>query len=133
MKPISGYFRLAQKLYFSELKSGEVFNFGPISDNNFTVEELVSELKKNWENANYEIINYKTKISKEAMLFKLNCDKALNDFKWKPTLNFHDTVKMTAEWYKAYYLNNNKNMFNVTLKQIIDYCKRSKKQRFGLD
>ena len=126
LEPISGYFRLAQKLYLSEIKSGEAFNFGPISENNFTVEELVIEFKKNWKNVNYEASNDKIKISKEAVLLKLNCDKALNELKWKPSLNFKETVKMTADWYQEHYINKNEDMFNVTLKQIIDYSRRAK-------
>ena len=38
----------------------------------------------------------------EAGLLKLNCDKALFDLKWLPTMQFAETVKMTVDWYKAF-------------------------------
>ena len=63
----------------------------------------------------------------EAGLLKLNCDKALNDLNWLPTLKFGETVQMTIEWYKEYYQNadklNNSNMFEFSVSQIKEYHK----------
>ena len=57
---------------------------------------------------------------KEAGLLKLNCDKALFHLKWDATLDYNKTVKMTADWYSAFY-EGNSNMFDVTLDQVDEY------------
>ena len=64
----------------------------------------------------------------EAGFLKLNCDKALFDLKWQPTLKFEDTVRMTVEWYKFFYDNQNISMFEYTLTQIDEYMKFAKSQ-----
>ena len=57
----------------------------------------------------------------EAALLKLNCDKALFDLNWMPTLQFEETVRMTVEWYKAYYEGCSSSMYEFTLSQIDEY------------
>ena len=60
----------------------------------------------------------------EARLLKLNCDKALAQFNWMPVLNFDETLKMTAEWYKEFYFNIDNcdfDMNSFSVKQIKDY------------
>ena len=46
---------------------------------------------------------YLADIAHEAGLLKLNCDKALSKIGWEPSLNFQETVRYTADWYKAFY------------------------------
>ena len=99
--------------------SGEAFNFGPSSDVNHTVEELILEFAKSWEDARWDIQDTYPSSIKESMLLKLNCDKAFHNLRWRPVLTFEETVKMTVDWYKAYY--NDKNIYNYSIKQIIDY------------
>ena len=62
----------------------------------------------------------------EAGLLKLNCDKALFDLNWKSALGFEETVGMTVEWYKEYYQNKGKSMYNFTIDQIESYTKMSR-------
>lgn len=106
LEPLSGYLRLGQLLFDGKNNiAGESFNFGPNPDVIATVDELITEMKLIWKNGQVE---YEDKInigSKEANLLKLNCDKALTLLEWTPTLNFAETIKMTASWYKDYYQN----------------------------
>ena len=60
----------------------------------------------------------------EASLLKLNCDKALTDLNWTPTLNFKETVKMTVEWYKKFYQNPNESMYDFSVSQIDYFTKK---------
>ena len=65
----------------------------------------------------------------EAGLLKLNCDKALHDHGWIPTLNFQQTVKMTVEWYKKYYqIGDEVSMYDFTNNQIKEYTALARKQ-----
>ena len=123
LEPLSGYLSLGQKLYNDESINGEAFNFGPRSEQNHTVVQLIKDLSKYFEfknNLGYEITdNIKFH---EASLLKLNCDKALSSLKWESTLIYKDTIRLVAEWYKHYY-NNDTNLYEFTINQINEYEK----------
>ena len=62
----------------------------------------------------------------EAGLLKLNCDKALAQLNWMPTLTFEETVRFTVDWYKNYYENKYENLFEYTVLQIEEYTNLAK-------
>jgi CDP-glucose 4,6-dehydratase len=122
LEPISGYLALGENLSINGLSDGEAFNFGPRAEQNRTVTELITTMANKWTAdipANPYILTDNIPF-KEAGLLKLNCDKALFHLKWDATLNYFQTVEMTAEWYSAYY-SGNTNLFELTIKQIEDY------------
>lgn len=125
LEPLSGYLSLGQKLYNDKSINGEAFNFGPRSEQNHTVVELIKDLSKYFKlknNLGYEITgNIKFH---EASLLKLNCDKALSFLKWEPTLHYKDTIRFVAEWYKYYY-DNNSNLYEFTISQINEFEKEA--------
>ena len=122
LEPLSGYLTLGQQLYEGNDLSGESFNFGPLSQYNRTVEELIKNLSENWNiqdpSKAYKIID-EIKF-REAGLLKLNCDKAFFYLKWLPTLSYKKLIELTGVWYFNFY-NSKKNMFDFTLCQIEDY------------
>ena len=71
----------------------------------------------------------------EAGLLKLNCDKALADLSWQPTLKFEETVKMTVEWYRHYYQNSQQDdvgsVYDFTLSQIEIYSQLAKQRKMS--
>jgi CDP-glucose 4,6-dehydratase len=123
LEPLSGYLSTAKNLYDENLVRGESFNFGPKADQDYSVEELVAELSKFWNDAKWKIEKMQDQ-PHEAGLLKLNCDKALAVLNWLPTLNFSQTVKFTANWYKQFEVTDN--LFNYTLEQIDNYVSLSK-------
>lgn len=127
LEPLGGYLCLAHSLSKTGDLSGEPFNFGPLSENNYTVDQLVEEMQKHW--ANVKWINASPESSKlyEASLLKLNCDKALHRLNWRPTYNFFDTVEATMEWYKTFYQGTG-NMRELCQRQIQEYCDVSRKK-----
>ena len=48
LEPLSGYIVLAEKLKENNGLHGEAFNFGPKSDQNFTVQKVIEEISKYW-------------------------------------------------------------------------------------
>jgi len=128
LEPLSGYLSLGSQLSKDPSLHGEPFNFGPSSQQNFTVQELIEIFSKYWGSVKWRDVSSKTKHPKEAKLLKLNCDKALQILKWRPTLSFEETVRMTAEWYKQYYLNPKSDINDFTNRQIKDYVKLSKQR-----
>ena len=56
----------------------------------------------------------------ESGLLKLNCDKALQYLGWHSILSFHQTVRMTTDWYRDYY-NEPTTIQDTTFAQIAEY------------
>ncbi len=122
LEPLCGYILLAARNYLNAKLNGESFNFGPQSESNSTVFQLIKDLSKTW---NYVDINDAAKIHEnksfsEAGLLKLNCDKSLSYLKWKPVLNYNETIEYTGKWYFSFY-NNLNNIKKITIKQLNDY------------
>ncbi len=122
LEPLSGYLLLGQKLYQNDILHGEAFNFGPRAEQNHTVKELLTELSQYW---HFNSVEEAYKITNniyfhEAGLLKLNCDKALFDLKWLPTLEYKKTIKFTSEWYYDFY-KRSISMFDKTIQQISEY------------
>ena len=127
LEPLSGYLCLAQNLNLNNENHGEAYNFGPPADQNYSVGKLIEEMSKYWDKVKWTDISKDGNHVHEAGLLKLNCDKALFDLDWKSTLKFHETVKMTLEWYKNYYQNKTQSMYDYTIGQIDTYTKAAKK------
>ena len=132
LEPLSGYLVLAKSLDLKDNDHGEAYNFGPSADQNFSVIKLIGEMSKYWKNVKWKDVSKIDNHVHEASLLKLNCDKALLNLGWQPTLQFHETVKMTIEWYKMYYQNINKSMHDFTIDQIIFFVNTAKKNRIDL-
>ncbi len=120
LEPLSGYLHLAANLSKDIKFHGEAYNFGPLSQNNHSVADLINEMSEYWENVKWEDVSDTENKFYEAGLLKLNCDKALMHHRWLPTLNFEQTVRMTTEWYKKFYAS--ESMQNFSLSQIDEYC-----------
>jgi CDP-glucose 4,6-dehydratase len=123
LEPLSGYISLAAKLANTRDLHGEAYNFGPVATQNHSVSELINEMAKFWNHVRWNDTSNDQKHMHEAGLLKLNCDKALFDLKWRPVLNFKETVKMTVEWYKKFYQNSDLSMHDFTIDQIAEYKK----------
>jgi len=126
LEPLSGYLSLAAALNLRPDKiHGQSFNFGPTSEQNKTVEELVQSLSAIWgidspkNEEYYRLIEIEGGF-KEAGLLKLNCDKALAELSWTPTLNYEECVYFVGSWYSKYY-RGEINMYDFTISQINKY------------
>ena len=128
LEPLSGYLTLGSALAKNNQFHGEAYNFGPSSNQNYPVSELIDEMAKYWDHVRWNDISQSQGHFHEAGLLKLNCDKALYDLHWRPTLQFSETVKMTVEWYKRYYQNSNQSMYDFTVSQIDEYTELAKVQ-----
>ena len=125
LEPLSGYLLLAKNLYSGEHYFGEAYNFGPSSDDNYSVKKLIEEMSKHWSNIKWNDVSDRPERLHEAGLLKLNCDKALHDLGWKSALQFGDTVAFTVDWYKKFYKNRDQSMYDFTVNQIETYMQIS--------
>ena len=131
LEPLSGYLSLASDLFLSVKHHGEAYNFGPPAHQNHPVSELIDEMALYWDSVRWKDVSNSERHVHEAGLLKLNCDKALFDLKWQPTLQFKETVEMTVEWYKLYYQNPESSMYENTLNQINKYSNLGKQRQQG--
>jgi len=122
LEPLSGYLLLGMKLSIDDTLQGEAFNFGPASNDDVTVKDLVEKLGSFWnfndQNSSY-IVNDDTPFH-EAGLLRLNIEKAMAKLKWRPVLNIEETIKYTGEWYLNYYQSES-STFELTSNQISKY------------
>lgn len=123
LEPLRGYLTLAVNLSKNKLLNGEAYNFGPHANQNYPVSYLINSMSKYWDSVRWNDTSNLIGHPHEAGLLKLNCDKALSDLNWQPLLEFEETIKMTVEWYREFYQNNNKSMYIFSLSQIDEYTK----------
>jgi len=126
MEPLSVYLTLGAALNAAPSLRGESFNFGPRSEQNRTVLDLLSDLSAHWQFARPDDA-YRVTADipfHEAGLLKLNCDKALFHLKWESNLEYRDCVKFVSEWYYGFYKTES-NMFDLTVAQIEQYERRA--------
>lgn len=122
LEPLSGYLTLGARLNIDERIVGESFNFGPKSEQNRTVLELLTDLSRVWNYGSAEEAYCITDNIPfhEAGLLKLNCDKALFYLQWESNLSYQECVQMVGEWYYSFY-NLHPNMFDFTMDQLTQY------------
>lgn len=129
LEPLSGYLTLAQYLAEGRSKNGEAYNFGPRAEQTKTVFELVQDLAGLWGLDKKKAAKLTGDVPfEEATLLKLNCDKALAYLHWHSTLHYDECVRFIAEWYKAYYVDKDQDLYDLTIHQISDYVSEARKQ-----
>ena len=131
LEALSGYILLAVRLQIDSKLHGEAFNFGPNNRHNYSVKSLLNEIKLIWPTIAWSVREDKKKFQ-ESNLLKLNCKKAKKKISWHSVLTFKENIRMTIEWYRAYYNVNKKvNMKKFSENQIKEFTKlilkRSKK------
>ena len=123
LEPLSGYILLAKKLYKNKgSKFSGAWNFGPDESNHSSVYQFANSLKYKMQSKS-KIIIKSTNQKLEKKQLSLNSRKAKKVLGWSPTLNENLSVKLTAEWYLAFF--QKKNMLEYSKKQIIEFCKTS--------
>ncbi len=129
LEPVCGYLRLGNALYEDNKLHGEAFNFGPNTNEDQSVLDIVKKMSEFWKDVVWDIENNNIKGFYESGLLKLNCDKARSLLNWHAVLEFDQTMKFTAEWYKEYY--SGTNMLNFTNCQIEEYVENAKLQNLN--
>jgi CDP-glucose 4,6-dehydratase len=128
LEPLSGYLSLAASLSENASLNGEAFNFGPPATQNHSVEELVDEIMLSWPGTGWLDKSSGNKMHPEAGLLKLCCDKALHQLSWEATLDFKETARWTADWYRTYYQSGPQDAKELTFSQIDEYMALSVKR-----
>lgn len=119
LEPLAGYLTLASRLTCDHTLHGEAFNFGPPSNQSYSVSELLEEMRRYLPGATWLDISEPEAVY-EAGLLKLCCDKAMHRLSWLPLLSFTESVALTANWYRSYY-SGSSDIWEQTRLQIDQY------------
>ncbi len=109
---------LAQKLYITGCEYAEGWNFGPTSEGNKAVGEVLDYLVAHWPSDVSWVLDKRAQ-PHEAQLLKLDISKAKERLKWSPRWDLNTTLKKIIEWHDA--LANEEDMRAFTLSQIADF------------
>lgn len=121
LEPLSGYLWLAAQLWQrAEQHHGDSFNFGPRPEVNESVIHLIDALRRSWPSAPAPQAREPVPPLPEAGLLQLDCTHAREQLQWSATLNFEETARFTAEWYRRYQQSPS-DAAVCTARQINDY------------
>ena len=121
LEPLSGYLWLGACLYHGhDGLDGEPINFGPDSQQDMTVADLIDAMSTRWPGVRWEAGDQDGDDGLEATLLRLSCEKAMQRLGWRAVLDLPTTVKMTVEWYRQ-WSEENASLHSLTIKQIEHY------------
>ncbi|MEI6413964.1 MAG: CDP-glucose 4,6-dehydratase [Pseudomonadota bacterium] len=95
---LSGYLVLGQRLLAGDQHLAEAWNFGPHSQDNRTVSEMLTVLRRHW--PGFEWHRDPIPQPHEANLLYLDSTKAHKTLDWRPVWGLEQAVAMTAQWYR---------------------------------
>jgi len=97
---LAGYLLLGQRLLEERNEYAEAWNFGPGSEDNRTVSEMLKLMQVHWPQLKWE--QTKTSQTHEAILLYLDHSKAKDRLNWKPVWSLDRALQLTADWYRQY-------------------------------
>ena len=99
LEPLSGYLTLGAQLAASPALA-TAFNFGPATEANRPVAELVAEILRHWP-GRWEDFTDPAAVH-EAGRLDLATDKAYERLQWMPVWSFVQTIARTVAWYRTH-------------------------------
>jgi CDP-glucose 4,6-dehydratase len=119
LEPVYGYMKLAEKMWLNPTEFNGGWNFGPLDNNNYSVGELLAQVQTHVPGLEIQSPELLEK-PHEAHLLKLDISKAVAMLKWKPLLNFEQTVEITVQGYLD-EIEKKKDLFEARIRQIENY------------
>jgi len=117
-EPISGYLKVAERLFESGARDNDCWNFGPNNSDIRTVEEITELFLVSWGIEN--IIDFDASIHPhEAKSLSLDISKAQFKLHWLPQWGLENAIEKTAIWYKAYF--EDRDIVKISTEQIEEY------------
>ena len=119
LDPLMGYLWLGKCIEEDPITFSQAYNFGPLPEDTFTVEAMVKKAISYWGEGSYEIVSSNEQ-PHEAQLLQLDISKAIHTLHWIPKFNAEQAIKMTIDWYKAFYVQPSE-MADFTQSQIVSF------------
>ena len=119
----AGYLLLGQGLLEGRGELAEPWNFGPSTESNLTVSALLAKIQDVWPTLRTEVAPQEG-APHEARSLMVDSTKARCVLKWEPVWDIDDTLKRTADWYRAWF----KDREVLSARQIDEYTAQAVKQ-----
>ena len=117
LDPLPGYLMLAEKLCADPAAYSTGWNFGPSSEDSVPVAQFAERLCDAWGgSASLEVVP-DDRIFEENQLM-LDSAKAAALLEWQPQWRLPVAIERTAEWYKAFYAN--EDVWRLTVDQCAE-------------
>jgi CDP-glucose 4,6-dehydratase len=101
LDPLAGYLTLGEHLLAGDPTAAIAWNFGPDPEVQWTVLEVMAELKKLWPEVEYDV-SPKPRIHETERLI-LDSTQARIRLGWHPVWSIEQTLSKTVDWYRHYY------------------------------
>ena len=101
LEPLSGYMKLAELTWESPSISG-AYNFGPLTNSNATVKEIIELARKHYGRGEIAIIEDYSG-PHEAANLELDISKAISTLSWRPKFTLSQAVNLSMNWYRAFF------------------------------
>lgn len=125
LEPLHGYLLLGSALRRHPEKYSGSWNFGPDGDSTLTVAGMADRLVACWGRGAWKDLS-DPQAPHEARLLRLNCDKANAELHWRSVLSVDECLRMTVDWYKAFYSDSSpQDMHPHCLEQIRQFEEQS--------
>jgi CDP-glucose 4,6-dehydratase len=98
---VHGYLALAARLMQGHAECADAWNFGPLEHDAVPVGALVDGLGQIWKTP---VLGYLKGDFPETHILRLDSAKARAALGWRPPLDLERAIRLTAEWYRAFYL-----------------------------
>lgn len=97
---LHGYLLVLSGLLEGRESCAEAFNFGPESNGNMPVSEVLHHMQQYWPELSWQVENSAAIQPHEANLLYLDSAKARSVLRWRPKWDIDEALKMTALWYR---------------------------------
>jgi CDP-glucose 4,6-dehydratase len=125
LESLSGYLLLGQRLLAGERTCADAWNFGPESDGNRTVSEVLAKLGCHWKALRWSVTPLPQ--PHEANLLHLDSAKARSLLHWQPVWDLDTTLAKTADWYRAWL----EGSAIITRQQLAEYVASARQTNLG--
>jgi CDP-glucose 4,6-dehydratase len=121
---LNGYLLLCEQLMQNRKAFATGYNFGPDAKSNVTVHEILTQVSRQWNSVQWEIVPQSESAVHEARFLYLDSSKAHNELNWRSHWSLEQALAATAEWYRV-VLGDNGAAYDLTQKQIDQHAKAS--------
>jgi CDP-glucose 4,6-dehydratase len=101
LESLHGYLLLASRLLAGDASYADAFNFGPDTDDNLPVAEVLGRLQLHWPELVWQLDPNASSAPHEARFLYLDSSKARRRLNWAPTWDLSTGLQKTAQWYHA--------------------------------
>jgi len=99
---LSGYLIVGQKLFEGDAAIAGAWNFGPVGEKEFSVDEIVKASAAQWKKIQLQYEGHGKQFGETRTLF-IDSNKSVQQLKWKPVWSTLEGLEKTIGWYRGFY------------------------------